>query len=771
MQIQNKFFNIIVFFIVFIGCVYADQSIEMHPVVVISGADLSQYLDVRVDQIRLYKFSRNEMQWQTIPFQIDELDNSTDYFGEKNGLLDENDEIVFLYDDAGDSASGCNQINYIETDNKDRYKIRIIYPVYPDEYKYVYLYVSDSLPLSEVSFIHNGVHSQFDFIETPVYRISHADHGLQDTLIIRSEFGGDGLNILDRQKLRVRLSLAYFGNADLNLWEGAKQTIEPLPGLTVRIRVRKKELQYTSHPIIRCHRSMRMEFRGDFTYSGSEYTHIENIMLYATFNPYDAKFRIEALNIEPQQYARVKLLRFSEDLNQTAAGMRLFNAFYEEGVRIDGQPDIFSGNLLWPGQTWYGITANPDDPLSTLSSTALFTVISNQTTAMGEEQNFYYQDTVQPVPYDTGDNQSFGDTGILITGCTVAGSLISEWHQYFFASTFDEPSAHNLLFEHNHPPLVHTKLESLSSYTIPSVQLPDTSFCEDDTLQIPFQVFNEWLTHESNWPCKISVQLEGSDNLGILTDSIQSCYSIFSKVAHWFGRDSLSVTITNAMDTLAKTRMSILIAPVPDPPQPFMLLSPPDQSTVQADTIEFTWQDAVDPDPGDTVFYTLKLDTSIFFNSSWLIIKKNISSVSYIVGNIPMDTLCTWYWRVTAKSQDSLETTCENDFSFVYGTSSVSDENYMKPEQLVLFPNYPNPFNSRTQFKLKVYRSVKIKLQILNCRGQFIFTLTEKPFTEGDYSFDWDGTDCYSKPVSSGIYILHLQSDHEIINRKMVLLR
>jgi len=761
-------FFILIFTFVCHEMTYAESETDIRPVLVEQGSMFPVFLNKPVERIRLYSFHQKTMQWEAVPFQIDELDYAASYFGAKNGMLDTYDEIGFFYEDGGDSVSADNWLDFESTDTI-RYKIRIFNPNSLDDGQYFYLYLSDSAPFAERVYIDKGLHSQFDFVQTPAYRISHGAHGLQDTLIIRPEIGGDGINILDRQKLRVRLSLAYFGNADLNLWEGAKQIFDPLPGLTALVRVRKKDLQYTDQPVIRCHRSMRMEFRTDFTYSGLDYTHIENIMIYSTFNPYDALFRIEALNVEPQPYARVKLIRFSEDLNPNAIGMRLFNAYYETGVRIDGRPDTFSGNLLWPGISWYGLTANPNDSGSLLLNTAIITIINNQTVAIGEDQNIYYQDTVQPVPYDTGDHQSFGDTGILITGCTVAGSLISEWHQYYFPRVLDEPAAYKIVSAHKHPPIIRSTAEFYSPRSFPSFQLPDTSFCEDDTLQIDFEQFHNWLTDNDTSHCEFSFRIKNSEYINVLTDSLNRFFNFFSKTQHWFGSDSIPVTVMSGTDTLANIYLCIFISPVPDPPYPFNLITPLNQGTVVSDTIEFCWQDALDPDPSDTVLYTFELDTSIHFNSPLFNHKKKLNAASFRLKNPDLTGL--WYWHVIAFSQDSLVTDCNDIFCFINSPSASMNNIIQKPDELVLLPNYPNPFNASTRIQFALPTVSSVRLQIINTHGQIVWTLRKKQLDAGYYTFSWNGTDHSGQSVSSGIYLVHLQTDQECLIRKICMIR
>jgi hypothetical protein len=53
---------------------------------------------------------------------------------------------------------------------------------------------------------------------------------------------------------------------------------------------------------------------------------------------------------------------------------------------------------------------------------------------------------------------------------------------------------------------------------------------------------------------------------------------------------------------------------VVEPPNPFTLLSPAHQATVNETSVLLAWQEANDPDPGDSVFYTVYLDVTASFS-------------------------------------------------------------------------------------------------------------------------------------------------------------
>ena len=78
--------------------------------------------------------------------------------------------------------------------------------------------------------------------------------------------------------------------------------------------------------------------------------------------------------------------------------------------------------------------------------------------------------------------------------------------------------------------------------------------------------------------------------------------------------------------------------------------------------------------------------------------------------------------------------------------------------EFYLFPNYPNPFNSRTNIVFDVpYRS-RIHLEILDSRGRPIRTLKQGLVRAGRYTIPWDGKDEQGHPMPSGQYVSKLSS-------------
>lgn len=164
--------------------------------VIVSGDSLVQLLGFPIDE--LGAFALNSGIWTPIPFQVDEVNITGTYVIEEDGLLDENDELVFVAGDMGEFASPHEWIDNLGSWLYPRVRVEVTDPLNPGETGWVYIYRSSTLPQSNVHYInwdedtetlsadaYTAVFDQQNFL------------GLADLMI------GNSGDILDRQKVRV----------------------------------------------------------------------------------------------------------------------------------------------------------------------------------------------------------------------------------------------------------------------------------------------------------------------------------------------------------------------------------------------------------------------------------------------------------------------------------------------------------------------------------------------------------------------------------------
>jgi hypothetical protein len=88
------------------------------------------------------------------------------------------------------------------------------------------------------------------------------------------------------------------------------------------------------------------------------------------------------------------------------------------------------------------------------------------------------------------------------------------------------------------------------------------------------------------------------------------------------------------------------------------------------------------------------------------------------------------------------------------------------PDQISLFPNYPNPLNPTTTVSFSLPKSTSMKLSIFDITGRTVKTLSDEMMPAGEHQIAFDGTD-----LPSGIYLASLQAAGKTMTRKIVLLK
>ena len=89
----------------------------------------------------------------------------------------------------------------------------------------------------------------------------------------------------------------------------------------------------------------------------------------------------------------------------------------------------------------------------------------------------------------------------------------------------------------------------------------------------------------------------------------------------------------------------------------------------------------------------------------------------------------------------------------------------------LLYPNYPNPFNSNTKIKLYLPYLVDLELMIVDLKGKMVKILNHNKPVRGNYTTYWDGTNESGSHMSSGIYFVLIKTDRVTLKKKMVLLK
>ena len=93
------------------------------------------------------------------------------------------------------------------------------------------------------------------------------------------------------------------------------------------------------------------------------------------------------------------------------------------------------------------------------------------------------------------------------------------------------------------------------------------------------------------------------------------------------------------------------------------------------------------------------------------------------------------------------------------------------PEQFILYPNYPNPFNPTTKIHYGIPSESKVLLTIFDMLGREVIRLIDENQDAGHRAIAWNGTDAAGRNVGAGMYFYDLKSGDFRQTRKMILLK
>jgi len=96
------------------------------------------------------------------------------------------------------------------------------------------------------------------------------------------------------------------------------------------------------------------------------------------------------------------------------------------------------------------------------------------------------------------------------------------------------------------------------------------------------------------------------------------------------------------------------------------------------------------------------------------------------------------------------------------------------PQETVLLPNYPNPFNPETWIPYHLAKDADVTLTIYDISGQVVRQFALGHQAAGRYqsrsrAVHWDGRNEFSEQVASGVYFYHLSAGHFSDTRKMLI--
>jgi hypothetical protein len=493
------FVSILISFLLFSSVLANWNNYREYETVIIPGQRIVELLDSPVDEIFVFTYNGKKNEWSQITVQIDEKDESTDYFITPNNLLNPNDEILFMAKDAGDKAL---PFQWIDDDNSllfSRYEIEVRDPLEMGIKKYVYIYRSTTwLNDPQLPVYMNYVPSVSGFsdtVKTVGYTVGHNSRGVPDYWKVPVVAGGNGIDFLDRQKARIKGKYSYsIFSYNFSLNENDLDVDGNIQYKTGPIRT-IRDIKYKVNFL-----GLMTVTVGTFKYQFFPY----RVVAYGTNKSLGSDYGI-------------KLIRQSFDLNVNADGMK-FNDPTNIYLNIDGvRENVGKPVYPKPELNWYMISGSP----GTIVMINEFEILTNSTAS------FYYWDNSDGGTFDgtsdTGEGKSYGDAGILFQGSKIQGKFSIPYVTYFLPADLSRDVGPVVVDQYVNPLTYSSMYQGYIAPVEVTVSLPDTTCPKGQTISIPIKIGD--LKEQEITSCTLIInydpQILSVDNVSILNSLVE----------------------------------------------------------------------------------------------------------------------------------------------------------------------------------------------------------------------------------------------------------
>ncbi len=701
-----------------------------------------------VTQLHLYAYRSGA--WQQVPFQIDERGQETggasnSYFPDaKDGLLDDNDDVVFMAQDAGERAPVNDWIADASARSFVRYEITVTDPL-TQRQGYFYLHRSTTLPVDPLLATYvrytpgPGASPAADTVKGVSYTQGHAATGVPEYLAVPPSFGGTGVDFMDRFKLRIR---AVLGFITITLNERDNLRAKSVRAVSGRIRV----IREVEEEIL----------------LGTSVLATVRIALF--FYPYSSQLS-GTLDLTSSLGAR--LLRSSFDFNAAVQNQPWHNQNTGPRTITGASGGLTPPNnsiVYLPNRNWFSVLGTHGSFIGTFGMED----IANTT------EQFYFWDSPSGTAdgtTDTGDNMSFADTGFLF----MSGSTIVARVQMGMTAFVLQPA------------LTRAQAIALNANTATPTQSAASSQAFDAT---PPAIVSD-LRINTSTNTSVTLAWTAPADVGSAVNRYEAGYSttpVGADPVAWF--NTIAQKAANLPAPLpAGSVQFATIDNLTTGARYFFLLRSIDDFGNASGLSNVATIDAV---PVELATFTVTASRNRA-ELNWTTASETNNRGFEVQRRSAIET----NWRVLGFVPGHGTTTQQKQYAFVDpslqpgaysyrlrqldydGQFEFSAERNLAvqvPQRFGLAQSYPNPFfatqsGTLIRYELSNPEPVQVELRVYNLLGHEVRRLVETKQSGGYYEVRWNGRFENGEPVPAGIYFYELRAGGLREMKKLTLVR
>jgi hypothetical protein len=349
--------------------------------VVIKGSEVPALIGAPAAKLYVYTFNGNALVGNPIPAQVDEVTAGGSYVTSEDGVLDGNDEIVFMAKDLGDQPIDTAVLTGTLPIAPAWYEIEVIDPLSPGKKGWAYLVRRDTLTSISTDYVDYDHATKRIVTDPDRYELGIATSHVGLNYLA---LNGSGVNILDRTKVGTIFDVPLLGQVSLTENDLDNPEIIEIKDGPVRAIIQQRVTADSGGPIAEASLSTvdvayasLLQLRGDISFTLTS--------------------SIELLHA-----------RISVDFNSAASGATFYNANIPGGVIINGSPDSVSATPL---SSWAQVS----------HAAGRLVQVFDASDAGGTQKNYFCDDNTPGTTEcdgtpNRGDNVTYGDAGVWIEG-------------------------------------------------------------------------------------------------------------------------------------------------------------------------------------------------------------------------------------------------------------------------------------------------------------------------------------------------------------------